>query len=473
MAIRVTGLTRILVCSACITACHNNDLSLGEIRCFGERLRCKIPCTPHFEIEQRSVDATLNGRDLQARWLQPFCQADACKAIDWPDSLDFLLHENGEATAVSLWNSAQPRPLLHVTRFSPDGDVLWTYERTFDESAPPSWMAMAANAPDTTGVVIALHGIQSSGNRSTTSTMVFELDEGGLPLAPYTLHNSRRPLAMARWNTDLLIVSDAEASLYDTAGELKWRQSAIGQGPEAGEPPTFAYFRAAQILEYEGRPLIIRREPSNVQSLVQLDEDGNVAWYSYAPPFQKDAPLTCSASVDHIYAEQSAPRLRVDGDPPQIDFGHNPFFVDALAVLDSEQRLNVVTTGFWLTRFVAPLPVPEAGEFLFAPNATLFQRQQPQYGGSLMGLDIDDSDQIYVMALADQDNGPRRLVERFSSDLQRVESMFLPDELEELPTRFRGLRLGTDDTLYTMGYGPANSPRPVLLVRFSLPPSPF
>lgn len=474
---RATWLARFLLCSTCVIACQDDDLSLGENRCIGDRVRCKIPCGNFSTIQQRSVEVAAVEKELQARWQQPLCQADACEELERPDSMDFLLHDHGEVTTASLWNSAEPRPLLEVSRFSPDGDVLWTYERTFDDSAPPSWMAMAENAPSTTEIVFALHGLQASGERSATSTMVFELDASGAPRPAYTLRNSRRPLTMARWKADLLVVSDMEASLYDPAGELKWRQSAIGQGPEAGDPPTFSYYRAARIIEYKGRPLILRREPSNVQSLVQLDEDGNVTWYSYAPPLPQGTsdgvPPRCRASEDGIYAENAPPRLQQEAESPQVDFEHGPLFVDALPVLDSEQRLIVATSGYSLARFDEPLPTPAAGEFHFAPDAIWFPRTLPVYGGFLMGLDINDEEQLHVMALTAKGDEARRVIERFSPDLKQAEQLLLPAELDGAPTGFRGLRLASEDTLYTLGYGRSNAPRPVLLVRFELPASPL
>lgn len=436
--------TWIVFALGCV-GCAGDELSVGELRCAGEGVRCKAP-QPVSSGEQRGVvTSRLEETQGTLQW-----EADVpCPGVGHGcDELQqsLIVHADDSVTiAVVRLLSGPGLPVpqrdVWIAHFDAGGTMLWQNELfASDWTAPVGDLGgfSAALARDTDDAALLAVDRQKGAGYELS---LYRMSDAGEPRRLFSAEGIYTLSSVAIDREDVLVsgyywtkspadAPNPELSRYGRDGTLVWRQDALcwRTGQQARLKLDIGASAVATpmplAVDSHGRAAVVV-PTSEGGGVVVVERDGNVRWSS---PFN---------SFVHRADDAPLPTLLVDSQ-------NRP-----LIASNSGGALSGVSTCV-LDRFDAQGDPPSR---LVTLEAT---RDREEYWDPVMlGMTPDAQDRVLVATVTGAREKPRLVIDRYSEDLALRESFVVPDVWSEIvdgtrtvTSDFTQIRIGADGGVY-------------------------
>jgi len=438
-------------CVLIAAGCAGEQLSVGEVRCTGEGVRCE------------PVDAT--SPDLTG-WVTPDHRPPGQATVVWQRALPcpngqcrgelsierastrVLQHADGSLTVAREINAlgglagldGSPQQgeesLLGVwlARFDSEGELLWENDSLVAADDGRSSRPKAALALDPEdGAVLA---VQSAVSEPEANLSLYRIGEQGDLEHVFTqpFDGLLEDLAIAEGDVVIASYDDSEyfaspnpeVARYTDRGLLVWRQTALRLGDFAGPQDLgLAIAPALSLTTDPAGDLRVLVPERNGTGIVELQPDGNVGRYLYTGGLG--------------YELMSRPAFAIDGRGRRLVGQNEPGIVgeESYAVARIEQNASV-DSGFAVQ--------------------TATRSREEFYAPLVLGLDHDAEDRVLVVTTAGTREAPRVQIDRISEDFTTRETFVVEgaqdldpdDNSDALDGLFYtdGVRVGPDGDLY-------------------------
>jgi hypothetical protein len=398
-----------LACALVLLACGEEEaVSIGELRCVGESIRCELPTLGGSVGDDREPDA-LPEQEAELVWMEELpCATDHCPTrvvIDQDGSLVIA-----QDSQVDAGQGAYNPQGVWLGRYDTDGALLAESEALIDRDDEPPFFGSAVLAASAEGDVVLGVLRRHDFSSSHADVTIYAVDDASEPTTLFEIADLAELSAIATAGGDLWVAGShvgeeaeqtpaPELARYGRDGALKWRQTSLRPSP-APRAQGFAGATTGApipiVTRSDGRTFLAVLDSESavnlVYALVELAPDGNVEWWTFE------------------FTEPTFHQLLAVSTGGDLLVGHGAYVVDGYR------------------------PTGDPSSPIVRRSASRFREEYWEM--TLLGLGIDGEDRVLVATQEGPREAPRLRVDRYAPDLG-VRETYVVQEAEGLITQSR------------------------------------